>query len=320
MLRSLMMVVVVLVNASCPSIHSKATFYKANKTPLKDMVKYKHHKAGQCQPVLSHLRCEQIATYGTKNRPYRECRAKVYGHDTYEGDLQIGSQRKDCFLIFHMVGTRVLRKPMQNRCHKVHRRKRAYTSWGPWSRCLTRSCGEESIQIKRRFCNGSACAEFDLDIWRRDGAQNNSLIHSRPCARCQRPSPPAPPEGKCVLDREYSERKSLINDEWPIDEYPRTLDDCDQFVWTENDVELDMCGCVDLINRTYTYLLDYLKEVEENVHRQYQLRGIEQPYPIREEDCHQFDFFDRNGKQYSDEECEEVRLGVLRQYYHTRTY
>ena len=142
-----------------------------------------------------------------------------------------------------------------------------------------------------------------MDIWRRDGARNNTFIQSRPCGRCQRPS--APPrldeEATCALDTEYSERKSLINDEWPIDHYPRTLDDCDQFVWTENDVELDMCGCIDLINRTYTQLLIYLKEVEENVHRQYELRGIEQMYPIREADCHTFNYYDHNHKRYSNE-------------------
>ena len=37
-------------------------------------------------------------------------------------------------------------------------------------------------------------------------------------------------------------------------------DDCDEFIYYENGVELDTCGCIDLINRTYVELLAYLKE------------------------------------------------------------
>jgi len=148
MLINLIMITNVIASSICPSVSDKKRFYKANKIILEDMVKHKRHQVSRCQPVMNEIRCEPIAYYGKKTRPYFECRVKLFRHKDYKGTLKMSDQQQNCFLTFHMVGNRVLRKPFQNRCVKP--RKKQWTRFGPWSRCLAVDCASDhAIQIKR---------------------------------------------------------------------------------------------------------------------------------------------------------------------------
>ena len=65
---------------------------------------------------------------------------------------------------------------------------------------------------------------------------------------------------QCDLVIPYYRRNTLINKKWPVETYPKTQQDCQDFTFYANGVELDYCGCIDLINTTYDDMTEYLKE------------------------------------------------------------
>ena len=67
-------------------------------------------------------------------------------------------------------------------------------------------------------------------------------------------------KGQCDLVVPYYRRNTLINEKWPVDTYPKTKQDCQDYTFYANGVELNYCGCIDLINTTYDDMTEYLKE------------------------------------------------------------
>ena len=61
-----------------------------------------------------------------------------------------------------------------------------------------------------------------------------------------------------VLVPEY-QRSMLVNDNWPVDVYPKNLEDCKKFSFFADGKELDFCQCIDLVNTVYDDMIEYLK-------------------------------------------------------------
>lgn len=64
---------------------------------------------------------------------------------------------------------------------------------------------------------------------------------------------------QCDLIVPYYRRSTLINQKWPVETYPKTQQDCQDYTFYASGVELDYCGCIDLINTTYDDMTEYLK-------------------------------------------------------------
>ena len=126
----------------------------------------------------------------------------------------------------------------------------------------------------------------------------------------------------------YEQRIELINAKWPVDIYPQRHKDCQEYTFYANDVELDYCGCIDLINTLYDEMVDYLNVslpctmlikpdqfLEQTIWHKLHASGKSQHYPILESDCYDHTYYGEDGQPLSDAQCDAVRYEQLAMYF-----